>query len=53
MDFAPLIVLVILIALIAFSMSSRMIDDRAGRPGSDLHPPGEPGDADRSPHLGP
>ena len=43
----PLIVLGIFIALVAFSMSSRMRDDRAGRPGSDLRPPGEPGNLGR------
>jgi hypothetical protein len=48
----PLIVFAIFIALIAFSMSGRMRDDRNGRPGSDLRPPGEPGDADRSAHFG-
>jgi hypothetical protein len=47
MDLAPVIVIVLFVALIAFNMRSRMVDDRAGRPGSDLRPPGEPGDADR------
>jgi len=51
MDLGPLIVLAILIGVIAFSMSSRMRDDRDGRPGSDLRPPGEPGDADRGANL--
>ena len=47
MDLGPLIVLAILIGVIAFSMSSRMRDDRDGRPGSDLRPPGEPGNLGR------
>ena len=41
MDLSPLIVLVVFVALIAFSTRSRMRDDRDGRPGSDLKPPGE------------
>src|SRR5437762_8026582 len=49
MDLGPVIVIVIFIGLIAFSMAGRMRDDRDGRPGSDLRPPGEPGDADRIP----
>jgi hypothetical protein len=52
MDFSPLIVLGLLILLVALSAASRMRDDRDGRPGSDLRPPGEPGDADRSAHFG-
>jgi hypothetical protein len=52
MDLAPLIVLALLVVLVGFSTSSRMRDDRDGRPGSDLRPPGEPGDADRSAHFG-
>jgi hypothetical protein len=51
MDFWPWIVFAIFIGLIAFSMTSRMRDDRGGRPGSDLRPPGEPGDADRGANL--
>ena len=51
MDLWPWIVLAIFIGLIAFSMTSRMRDDRSGRPGSDLRPPGEPGDADRGANL--
>jgi len=47
MDLTPLIVFAIFIGLIAFSMRSRMRDDRDGRPGSDLRPPGEPGNAGR------
>ena len=47
MELGPLIVLAIFIALIAFSMTSRMRDDRDGRPGSDLRPPGEPGNLGR------
>jgi hypothetical protein len=47
MDLAPLIVFVVIIGLVAFSMKSRMRDDRAGRPGSDLRPPGEPGNLGR------
>ena len=47
MDLSPLIVIVVFIGLIAFSMAGRMRDDRDGRPGSDLRPPGEPGDAGR------
>ena len=47
MDLSPLIVLVLLIGLIAFSMKSRMRNDRDGRPGSDLRPPGEPGNLGR------
>jgi hypothetical protein len=47
MDLAPLIVIVIFIGLIAFSMKSRMRDDRDGRPGSELRPPGEPGNLGR------
>jgi hypothetical protein len=47
MDLAPLIVFVIIIGLLAFSMNSRMRDDRDGRPGSDLRPPGEPGNLGR------
>ena len=43
----PLIVFGTIIALVAFSMSSRMRDDRDGRPGSDLRPPGEPGNLGR------
>ena len=46
MDLAPLIVIAIFLGLIAFSMAGRMRDDRDGRPGSDMRPPGEPGDAD-------
>jgi len=52
MDFGPWIVFALFIVLIAFSMSSRMRDDRDGRPGSDLRPPGEPGDSDKSAHFG-
>jgi hypothetical protein len=52
MDLWPLIVLAVFIGLLAFSMSSRMQDDRDGRAGSDLKPPGEPGDSDRSAHFG-
>jgi len=45
MDLAPLVVIVILIALLAFSMGGRM---RQGSEGTtDLKPPGEPGDVDR------
>jgi hypothetical protein len=44
MDLAPLIVIVVFVALIAFSMKGRIQDDR-------LKPPGEPGDADRHPNL--
>jgi hypothetical protein len=51
MDLWPLVVLALLIGLLAFSMAGRMRDDRDGRPGSDLRPPGEPGDADRHPNL--
>jgi len=51
MDLGPWIVLVIFLGLIAFSATSRMRDDRGGRPGSDLRPPGEPGDADRGANL--
>jgi hypothetical protein len=51
MDLGPLIVLAIFIALIAFSMTTRIRNDRGGRPGSDLRPPGEPGDADRGANL--
>ena len=47
MDLTPLIVLVIFIGLLALSMAGRMRDDRDGRPGSDLRPPGEPGDTGR------
>jgi len=47
MDLAPLIVIVVFIGLFAFSVKSRMRDDRDGRLGSDLRPPGEPGDAGR------
>jgi len=47
MDLEPWIVLAILLALIAFSMKSRLRDDRDGRPGSDLRPPGEPGNLGR------
>jgi hypothetical protein len=47
MDLAPLIVIAIFLGLVAFSMSGRMRDDRNGRPGSDLRPPGEPGDVGR------
>jgi hypothetical protein len=46
MDLGPLIVIAIFLGLVAFSMTSRMGDDRGGRPGSDMRPPGEPGDAD-------
>jgi len=38
---------VLFIGLLAFSVKSRMRDDRGGRPGSDLRPPGEPGDVGR------
>jgi hypothetical protein len=51
MDLWPWIVLVIFLALIAFSATSRMRDDRGGRAGSNLRPPGEPGDADRGANL--
>src|SRR5439155_1127986 len=37
---------------IAVSTRSGMRDDRDGRPGSDLKPPGEAGDAGRSAHFG-
>jgi hypothetical protein len=47
MDVAPLIVIAIFLGLVAFSMTSRMRDDRDGRRGSDLRPPGEPGDVGR------
>lgn len=47
MDFGPWLVLAIFIALIAFSTMSRMRDDRNGRPGGDLRPPGEPGNLGR------
>jgi len=47
MDVAPLIVIAIFLGLVAFSMRSRMRNDRDGRPGSDLRPPGEPGDVGR------
>jgi hypothetical protein len=47
MDLAPLIVIVVFVGLIALSMKSRMRDDREGRPGSDLRPPGEPGNLGR------
>jgi hypothetical protein len=47
MDVAPLIVIAIFLGLVAFSMTSRMRDDRDGRPGSDLRAPGEPGDVGR------
>ena len=47
MDLEPWIVLAILLALIAFRMKSRLRDDRDGRPGSDLRPPGEPGNLGR------
>jgi hypothetical protein len=45
MDLAPLLVLGLFVGLLAFSVMSRTRDDRDGRPGSDLRPPGEPGDA--------
>ena len=51
MDLAPVIVFVLIIGLVAFSMKSRMRDDRGGRPGSELRPPREPGDADRGANL--
>ena len=51
MDLWPVLVLAIFIGLVAFSMTSRMRDDRGGRPGSDLRPPGEPGDSDRTTYL--
>ena len=47
MDLGPVIVIAIFLGLVAFSMAGRMRDDRDGRPGSDLRPPGEPGDAGR------
>jgi hypothetical protein len=47
MDLSPAIVIVIFLGLLAFSMRSRMRDDREGRPGSDLRPPGEPGNLGR------
>jgi len=47
MDLEPWIVLAIFIAIIAFSMKSRLRDDRDGRPDSDLRPPGEPGNLGR------
>ena len=47
MNLAPVIVIAVFIALIAFSMATRMRDDRDGRPGGDLRPPGEPGDRGR------
>ena len=52
MDLSPLIVLVVFVALIAFSTRSRLQDDRDGRPGSVLKPPGEACDAGRSAHFG-
>ena len=51
MDLGPVIVIAIFLGLVAFSMAGRMRDDRDGRPGSDLRPPGEPGDADRGANL--
>jgi hypothetical protein len=48
MDLTPLIVLVVFVAVIALSIWSRTRDDSAGRPGSELKPPGEPGDTDRA-----
>ena len=47
MDLSPLIILVLIVVLVAFSMKSRMRNDRDGRPGSDLRPPGEPGNLGR------
>ena len=47
MDLWPLVVLALFIGLLAFSMASRMRDDRDGRPGGDLRPPGEPGNLGR------
>jgi hypothetical protein len=44
MDLGPWIVLVLFIALIAFSMASRTRPDDYGS--SDMKPPGEPGDSD-------
>jgi hypothetical protein len=50
MDFAPLIVLAIVIALVALSTSART--RRRDDGSTDLKPPGEPGDSDRSAHFG-
>ena len=44
MDLAPLIVIVVFIALIAFSTASRVRPDDYGP--RDMKPPGEPGDSD-------
>jgi len=47
MDLTPLIVIVLFIALTAFSIWSRTQDNDAGGRGRELKPPGEPGDTDR------
>jgi len=48
MDLAPLIVIVVFVALIALSIWSRTQSDTGpGSPRSGLKPPGEPGDTDR------
>jgi hypothetical protein len=46
MDLWPLIVLAVIIALVAFSMSTRV--RRRDDGSSDLRPPGEPGNSDRT-----
>ena len=47
MDLWPVAAIAIVIGILAFSMTSRMRDDRDGRPGSDLRPPGELGNLGR------
>jgi hypothetical protein len=48
MDLSPLIVIVLFVALTAFSIWSRTQDGNSGGRGSELKPPGEPGDTDRT-----